>query len=75
MLLHTLHYTVQRALLPEYVRTVIEVARIERDFGDPAPVLAHLRSAARLARSAGLAPLAEAASALSTRLEESHRVP
>jgi DNA-binding SARP family transcriptional activator len=75
MLLHTLHYTVQRALLPEYVRTVIEVARIERDFGDPAPVLAHLRSAARLARSAGLAPLAAAASALSTRLEESHRVP
>ena len=75
MLLYTLHYTVQRALLPEYVRTVIEVARIERDFGDPAPVLAHLRSAARLARSAGLAPLAAAASALSTRLEESHRVP
>ncbi len=75
MLLHTLHYTVQRALLPEYVRTVIEVARIERDFGDPAPVLAHLRSAARLARSAGLAPLAAAATALSTRLEESHRVP
>jgi DNA-binding SARP family transcriptional activator len=75
MLLHTLHYTVQRALLPEYVRTVIEVARIERDFGDPAPVLAHLRSAARLAHSAGLAPLAAAASALSTRLEESHRVP
>ncbi|MBO9325534.1 MAG: AAA family ATPase [Roseiflexus sp.] len=75
MLLHTLHYTVQRALLPEYVRTVIEVARIERDFGDPVPVLAHLRSAARLAHSAGLAPLAAAASALSTRLEESHRVP
>lgn len=75
MLLHTLHYTVQRALLPEYVRTVIEVARIERDFGDPAPVLAHLRNAARLARSAELAPLAAAASALSTRLEESHRVP
>ncbi len=75
MLLHTLHYTVQRALLPEYVRTVIEVARIERDFGDPAPVLAHLCNANRLARSAGLAPLAAAASALSTRLEESHRVP
>jgi DNA-binding SARP family transcriptional activator len=75
MLLHTLHYTVQRALLPEYVRTVIEVARIERDFGDPAPVLTHLSTAARLARSAGLAPLAAAATALSTRLEESHRVP
>jgi len=75
MLLYTLHYTVQRALLPEYVRTVIEVARIERDFGDPAPVLTHLSTAARLARSAGLAPLAAAATALSTRLEESHRVP
>ncbi|MGQ9549249.1 MAG: BTAD domain-containing putative transcriptional regulator [Roseiflexus sp.] len=75
ILLHTLHYTVQRSLLPEYVRTVIEVTRIERDFGDPAPVLAHLRNAARLARSAELAPLAAAASALSTRLEESHRVP
>jgi len=74
-LLHTLCYSAQRSLLPEYVRTVIEVARIERDFGDPAPVLYHLRVAARLARDAGLAPLTSAASALYTRLEESHRVP
>ncbi|MCS6841489.1 MAG: AAA family ATPase [Roseiflexus sp.] len=75
VLLHALRYSAQRALLPEYVRTVIEVARIERDFGDPAPVISHLRVAARLARDAGLAPLASAASALSTRLEESRRVP
>jgi DNA-binding SARP family transcriptional activator len=74
-LLHALHYSVQRALLPEYIRTVIEVVRIERDFGDPAPVMPHLRIAARLARDAGLAPLAAAAAALYTRLEESHRVP
>ncbi|PMP83687.1 MAG: transcriptional regulator [Roseiflexus castenholzii] len=75
VLLHALRYSAQRALLPEYVRTVIEVARIERDFGDPIPVLPYLRIAVRLARDAGLAPLASAASALSTRLEESHRVP
>lgn len=74
-LLHALRYSAQRALLPEYIRTVIEVARIERDFGDPAPVMSHLRIAARLARDAGLLPLAAAASALYTRLEESRRVP
>ncbi|MDW8215107.1 MAG: BTAD domain-containing putative transcriptional regulator [Roseiflexaceae bacterium] len=75
VLLHALRYSAQRALLPEYVRTVIEVARIERDFGDPSLVLSHLRVAGRLARDAGLAPLASAAAALSTRLEESRRVP
>ncbi len=74
VLLHALRYTAQRSLLPEYVRTVIEIARIERDFGNPAPVLSHLRTAARLARDAGLAPLAAAAAALYTRLEESYRV-
>ncbi len=75
VLLHALHYSAQRALLPEYVRTVIEVVRIERDFGDPTPVTSHLRVAARLAHDAGLAPLATAAFALYTRLEESRRVP
>lgn len=75
VLLHALRYSAQRALLPEYVRTVIEVVRIERDFGDPAPVLSHLRVAGRFAHDAGLAPLAAAAAALLSRLEENDRVP
>jgi hypothetical protein len=55
-------------LLPEFVRTAIEIVRIERDFGDPAPALPLLRDAAELARAAGLDPLADAASALLTRI-------
>jgi hypothetical protein len=64
---HTLEYSRRRFLLPEYVRTAIEIARIERDFGDPGPVLPLLRDAVALAREAGLAPLAAAASALLAR--------
>jgi tetratricopeptide (TPR) repeat protein len=67
-LAHALGYSAQRSLLPEYVRTAIEIARIERDFGDPAPALPLLRVAATLARDAGLAPLAAAAEALLARL-------
>jgi hypothetical protein len=67
-LAHALRYSARRGLLPEYVRTAIEIARIERDFGDPAPVLSLLRAAADLARAGGLAPLADAASALLGRI-------
>ncbi len=63
-----LDYSVHRGLLPEYVRTAIEVARIERDFGDPAAALPLLRAAADLAARAGLGPLAAAARALIERL-------
>jgi hypothetical protein len=63
-LAHALDYSTRRSLLPEYVRTAIEIARIERDFGDPATALPLLRDAAALAHEAGLAPLAAAASAL-----------
>ncbi len=65
---HALGYSIRRSLLPEYVRTAIEIVRIERDFGDPAPTLALLRDAAELARAAGLVPLATAASALLARV-------
>jgi DNA-binding SARP family transcriptional activator len=65
---HALGYSARRSLLPEYVRTVIEIVRIERDFGDPAPALSLLRDAAELARLAGLNRLAAAASALLTRI-------
>jgi tetratricopeptide (TPR) repeat protein len=65
---HTLGYSARRYLLPEYARTAIEIARIERDFGDPAPALALLRYAADLASAGGLAPLAEAANALLRRM-------
>ncbi|NWG22099.1 MAG: AAA family ATPase [Chloroflexi bacterium] len=71
-LAHAIRYSIHRALLPEYTRTAIEIARIERDFGDPWPVLPLLLTAARLAGALELAPLADAASALYTRLEESH---
>jgi DNA-binding SARP family transcriptional activator len=67
-LMHALGYSARRSLLPEYVRTAIEIARIERDFGDPAPTLPLLRAAADLARAAGLALLAGAASALLSRI-------
>jgi hypothetical protein len=64
----TLAYSARRRLLPEYTRTAIEIARIERDFGDPAAALATLRIAAGLAGDAGLAPLAAAAANLLRRL-------
>jgi tetratricopeptide (TPR) repeat protein len=67
-LAHALSYSAGRGLLPEYTRTAIEIARIERDFGDPAPMLSLLRQAADLARGAGLAALATAASALLARI-------
>jgi hypothetical protein len=67
-LAHTLDYSIRRYLLPEYARTVIEIARIERDFGDPALTLPLLGQAADLASAAGLAPLAEAAGALMARI-------
>ena len=67
-LAHALGYSARRSLLPEYVRTAIEIVRIERDFGDPAPALPLLRDAAELARAAGLDPLADAASALLARI-------
>jgi hypothetical protein len=67
-LAHALSYSARRSLLPEYVRTAIEIVRIERDFGDPAPTLVLLRDAAELARAAGLAPLAATASALLMRM-------
>jgi tetratricopeptide (TPR) repeat protein len=71
-LLHTLDYSARRSLLPEYVRSAIEIGRIERDFGDPAPTLPLLREAASLARAAGLEPLAAAAAALMVRLSDNH---
>jgi hypothetical protein len=67
-LAHALAYSAHRSLLPEYVRTAIEIVRIERDFGDTAPALPLLQDAAELARAAGLAPLAAAASALLARM-------
>ena len=63
-----LDYSARRGLLPEYVRTAIEVARVERDFGEPGTALPLLRAAAGLASEAGLDPLATAASALLARL-------
>jgi len=68
ILANALGYSARRSLLPEYVRTVIEVARIERDFGDPEETLAQLHTAAQLAARAGLTSLAAAASALLARL-------
>jgi hypothetical protein len=68
MLAHALRYSARRSLLPEYIRTAIEIVRIERDFGDPTPALPLLRDAAELARAAGLGPLADAASALLVRM-------
>jgi DNA-binding SARP family transcriptional activator len=63
-----LDYSARRGLLPEYVRTAIEVARIERDYGDPASALALLSKAAELAAGAELGALAVAAGALLGRL-------
>jgi hypothetical protein len=63
-----LDYSARRGLLPEYVRTAIEGARIERDYGDPASALALLRRAAELAAGAELGPLTMAAGALLGRL-------
>jgi DNA-binding SARP family transcriptional activator len=68
MLAHALGYSIRRSLLPEYIRTAIEIVRIERDFGDPAPALPLLRDAAALARASGLGPLADAANALLARM-------
>jgi DNA-binding SARP family transcriptional activator len=67
---HALHYSATRGLLPEYARTALEIARIERDFGAPAPALPLLREAATLAGTGGLAPLAAAARALEERLHD-----
>ena len=60
-LARALAYSARRSLLPEYVRTAIEIARVERDFGEPAPTLPLLKLAAALASAADLAPLAKAA--------------
>jgi tetratricopeptide (TPR) repeat protein len=68
LLRHTLDYSAQRCLLPEYVRAAIEIVRIERDFGEPTPTLPLLDTALDLARSAGLAPLATMAMGLRQRL-------
>jgi hypothetical protein len=68
ILSQALDYSARRGLLPEYVRTAIEVARIERDYGDPAGALPLLRAAAELAEGAELGPLAAAARALLGRL-------
>ncbi len=65
---HALDYSARRSLLPEYVRTAIEIARVERDCGDPAPTLPLLDAAAGLADAAGLVPLAAVASSLHSRL-------
>jgi DNA-binding SARP family transcriptional activator len=65
---YALEYSARRGLLPEYIRTAIEVARIERDYGDPASALVLLRAVADLAAGAELAPLAAVARALLGRL-------
>jgi hypothetical protein len=70
LLLGALQYSAARGLLAEYTRTAIEIARVERDFGDPAPALPLLRAAAALAGAEGLAPLAGAAQALADRLRQ-----
>lgn len=69
-LAQALAYSLQRRLLPEYVRSAIEAARIERDFGAPAQALPLLRAAAELATRFGLGALAHAAAALLQRLEQ-----
>lgn len=67
-LIRALGYSARRQLPPEYIRTAIEIARIERDFGEPARALALLERAAALAHEAGFGPLAAAAAALLARL-------
>lgn len=69
ILARALGYGARRGLLPEYVRAAIEVARVERDFGDPHEALDLLRAAARLAEDGGLVALTSAAHALVERLE------
>lgn len=73
ILAHTMRYSIQRALLPEYARTAIEIARIERDFGNPSSILPLLQTSAQIAETAELAPLAAAGFALYSRLKETHR--
>jgi hypothetical protein len=68
ILAQALGYSARRGLSPEYVRTAIEVARIERDYGDPTAALPLLRAAADLAESGELGPLAAAARTLLGRL-------
>ena len=68
MLAHALDYSANLSLLPEYIRSAIEIARVERDFGDAPSALPLLQHAAALARAADLVPLAAAASALSERI-------
>ena len=72
LLYHGLEYSRERRLLPEYVRSVIEIVRIERDFGDPAGALALLAAATAHARAAGLMPLALAAGAIQARLMDTN---
>jgi DNA-binding SARP family transcriptional activator len=73
VLRHALNYSARRSLLPEYARTAIELARIERDYGRPANALPTLRDAAAHAAAYGLAPLAQAAQALLARLGDEGR--
>lgn len=68
MLGRALAYSGARQLLPEYARTAIEMARIERDYGDPERVLPLLRSASRLTQALGLTTLDAAIAALLRRL-------
>ncbi|HET9222339.1 MAG TPA: transcriptional regulator, partial [Roseiflexaceae bacterium] len=68
ILSQALDYSARRGLLPEYVRTAIEVVRIERDYGNPTSALPLLRTAAELAEGAEFGPLAAAARALLGRL-------
>ncbi|MEM8529246.1 MAG: AAA family ATPase [Chloroflexota bacterium] len=69
ILRHTLDYSARRSLLPEYVRTVIEIIRIERDFDSAPASLPLLDTAIELATDANLKPLADAARSLGTRLQ------
>ncbi|NOK60312.1 MAG: transcriptional regulator [Chloroflexi bacterium AL-W] len=69
ILRHTLDYSARRSLLPEYIRTVIEIIRIERDFDNAATSLPLLDTAIDLATDANLKPLADAARSLGTRLQ------
>jgi hypothetical protein len=57
-------YSQKRQLLPEYIRTAIEVARVERDFGDAQVALPFLGRAVALAGEAQLYALGVAASGL-----------
>lgn len=63
-LAHALDYSARRCLLPEYIRTAIEIARLERDYGHPAATITLLRTAVDLATEAGMGALAGAAQGL-----------